>query len=413
MQSWNLDEVFGNAAKFMPTIVHGVEGFASGIIRGVSAMVDKGEPAVEGLSSGFAELGDAVGDAFESIADGAEGGGEALRDTLTLVGNLVRAFGDVVEGAEKAYSYIHDHPIESSLLSGGLALPIVLLDQLSDKSQVVSGDLTDLGRAGSAAGGDVADAWEGADAAMKGYEDTLHGLVDVQLGLLNAQIGWEQSLDDLNDSLKENGKNWDTSTQKGRDNTKALEDAYVAALEYRDAQVANGTQTGVANRQLEAQIAFLEGIALKAGMTKQQFDAMTGALKNYLALDANKTIRTTHVITYEYVSKEGRIGNGSDPRTRPGSAYASGGPVAETGWALVGEHGPEIRWLTKGDYIWDAQKTARAMASGMGPSTTGGGQISATLAVVGAGSPLGGLIQHMVDTGQLQLFVNGQPVTAR
>ncbi len=384
----------------------------SGVIRGVSAMVQKGEPAVEALASGLKELGDAAGDAFEDIADGAEGGGEALRDVIFGVAGAIRVFGKLTEAAEDTYGFIHDHPFDAALMSGGLTLPISFLDSFSDKADHVTGTLGDLGDTGASAAKAIADAWEGADAAMEGYEDTLHHIVDVQLGLLDANIGWEQSLDDLTKSIEENGKHWDITTQKGRDNTAALEDAYKAAIDYRDAQVANGVQTGVANAQLNAQIAYLEGIARKAGMTKAEFDRMTAALMNYINAPMNKTI-TTKFIDVHYVSSEGRIGDGTDPRTKTGRAYASGGPVTETGWSLVGEQGPELRWLNKGDQMWDAEKTARALTGGTGPAAMGGGQISATLRVVGAGNPLSSLIQQLVDAGQLQLFVNGQPVTAR
>ena len=416
VDSWNLDETFGNAAKFVKPLVSGVEGFATGIVRGVSAMVDKGEPAVLALSAGLSELGDAAGDAFEDIADGAEGGGEALRDVLFFTADLIRGFGEITQAAEDAYGYIHDHPIESALMSGGLSLPISLMDQFSDETDQAAVALDDVTlAAGGAArsGEDLADAWVDAETAMKKSAETADRLFDAQMHLAGADIAWEQAVDDLTDSIKENGDSWDITTQKGRDNTEQLITAIQAAKDHRDAMIANGESTATANQRYQDQIAYLQSVALKAGLTKERFDAMTAALLNYINAPMNKTI-VTKFLDIHYVSSEGRIGDGTDPRNRPGSAYAAGGSVSETGWALVGEQGPEIRWLNKGDEIWDAQKTARALTSGMGPMTMGGGgQISATLAVVGNGNPLSGLIQQMVDAGQLQLFVNGQPVTVR
>ncbi len=420
VQSWDLDEVFADAAKYVPVIVRGVEGFATGIVRGVSAMVDKGEPAVEALAAGLAELGDAAGDAFEDIAEGAEGGAEALGDVLDATGQVIRGFGRIVGAAEDAYGYIHDHPVEASFVSMGAALPIVLFDQFHDTVETTAialDEATIAANGGSTAADDLADSWEGAAAAMQDYEDTLHNIVDVQLGLLDANIGWEQSLDDLTESIKENGKNWDITTQKGRDNTAALEEAYRAAIEFRDAQVANGVQTGVANEQLSAQIAFLESVARAAGMTKAEFDRMAAALQHYIDMPQDKTITTKYVtFRYDYgVSKEGRIGSGEDPRTQTGKFYAAGGPVTETGWSMVGEHGPELRWLNKGDYIWDAQKTARALSGKMGPpaaaSGAGGGL---TMRIAGDNSWLAQAIASGVDSGQIQIYDgNGQPVRTR
>jgi hypothetical protein len=120
-----------------------------------------------------------------------------------------------------------------------------------------------------------------------------------------------------------------------------------------------------ANRQYEAQIAYLGDVASKAGLTKTQFDAMTAALLNYIAAPMNKTV-TTKFVDIHYVSQEGRIGSGEDPRTRTGRAYASGGSVAATGISLFGEQGPELRFASEGDYIATARQTKAIMSGGGG-----------------------------------------------
>lgn len=365
VKGWDLGEMFADAAKYVPVIVRGVEGFATGIVRGVSAMVDKGEPAVKALSAGLAEIGEAAGDAFEDIADGAEGGAEALGDVLGATAQIVRGFGRIVGAAEDAYGYIHEHPIEATFASAGLALPIVLFDQLNDVSDQVSGTLANLGGVGSAAGGAVKDAWEGAAAAMQDAADTADLLFETQMDLAGASVGWEQSIDDLTESIKENGKNWDITTQKGRDNTTALMDSIEAAKKVRDANIANGESVASANAKYEAQIAYLRDVASKAGLTRAQFDAMTVALLNYINAPMNKTI-TTRFVDIHYVSQEGRIGSGEDPRTRTGKAYASGGSVASSGVSLFGEQGPELRFASKDDYIATAAQTKKILGSGGG-----------------------------------------------
>lgn len=374
VQSWNLDEMFAGAAKFTPVIVHGAEGFATGIMRGVSAMVERGEPAVEGLSSGLAELGRATGDAFESIADGAEGGGEALRDVIFGVAGAIRVFGELTGAAEDAYSFIHDHPVASAFLSMGASLPITLLDSFSDKTEQAAVALDGVANSssGAAAGGKaVEEAWAGADIAMSNAAEAADHLFDTQMAMTDANVGWEQSIDDLTDSIKENGRNWDITTQKGRDNTTALADSIQAAKQVRDANIANGESVASANAKYEAQIAYLRDVALKAGMTKEQFDRMTAALLNYINTPDNKTV-TTKFLDIHYVSTEGRIGNGTDPRRNTGSAYASGGEVSSTGFSLVGEQGPELRFMNKGDYIATAAET-KAMLGGGGGG--GGGSV--------------------------------------
>lgn len=415
IESWDLDEMFAGAAKYVGPLTHGIEGFATGVIRGVSAMVDKGEPAVKALSAGLAELGDAAGDAFSDIADGAEGGGEALRDVLFFTADVIRGFGKITEAAEDTYDFIHDHPVAAAFMSLGLSLPITLLDQFSDETDqaaIALSDTTIAANGGSDAAKALAEAWEGADAAMEAAAAAADRLFDAQMGIADANIGWEQSIDDLTDSIKENGRNWDITTQKGRDNTNQLLESINAAKAVRDANIENGMSVAEANRKYEQQIAYLQSVATKAGLTKAQFDAMTAALLNYINTPSNKTV-TTRFLDIHYVSTEGRIGSGEDPRTKTGRGYASGGVVDETGWSLVGEHGPELRFLNKGDYIMDAQRTARALA---GVSAPAGGRGGSGITINFSGNTSDWLAQafmKQLQIGQIQIFdSNGQPVTA-
>jgi hypothetical protein len=371
VKGWGLGEVFADAARFVKPLTSGVEGFATGIIRGVSAMTKQGGPAVEALAEGLAEIGEAAGDAFEDIADGAEGGAAALEDTITAVSTLVRVFGAVTGAAEKAYSFVRDHPIEAAIGTGGLSLGITYLDAIGGRAEALPGKFITGGNAAEEAAKKTEDSWEGAAAAMEDAADAADHLYDAQTGLARANIGWEQSIDDLSESIKENGKNWDISTEKGRNNTEALLDSIDAAKRTRDANIENGMSVADANRAYEAQIEYLRGVATKAGLTQAQFDAMTKALLNYINTPMNKTI-TTKFVDIHYVSQEGRIGSGEDPRTRTGRAYASGGPTVE-GVSLFGEEGPELRFASQGDYIATARQTERILSAAGGRGGGGGG----------------------------------------
>lgn len=70
------------------------------------------------------------------------------------------------------------------------------------------------------------------------------------LRIKNAQINYEQSLDDTNAAIKANGRNHDISTQKGRDNWRAL-------LAQADAQSAYVDDVKFTSRSVKDQIAIL------------------------------------------------------------------------------------------------------------------------------------------------------------
>jgi hypothetical protein len=70
-------------------------------------------------------------------------------------------------------------------------------------------------------------------AANEAYFDGL----DILLQLSGAAIGYEQALDDMTASLKENGNTFDIGTQKGRDNARALDDLYASARDVIEAMI--------------------------------------------------------------------------------------------------------------------------------------------------------------------------------
>lgn len=413
VESWNLDDVFADAAGYVKPLVAGVEGFATGVVRGVSAMVNKGEPAVEALSAGLVELGDAAGDAFEAIADGAEGGGEALGDLLVATGNIVRGFGRIVGAAEEAYGYIHEHPVEASVTSLGLALPIVLFDQFNDEVAQAAVSL-DVAESSSAA---FASTQELLAAATKKASDNIAIELGQLLGLDEATDAATKAAQELDETLKKNGYTLSGNSEKALENRDALRTVVDAWEAERAAAIAAGDgsakATDDANAALLKHLTDLRAVLSAHGANTKQLDDYIEAVKRASGLT---------VITYfrNIYSNEGtpmeRLKSGHS-RLGGMDDYASGGPVAETGVALVGENGPELRFLNKGDEIWDAQKTARVMASRYSGGTAAGGASGGgplTLGVAGGGGALGAFLQKLVDDGIIQLFDGtGQPVRAR
>jgi len=414
VEGWNLDEVFGDAAKFVPTIVRGVEGFATNIVRGVAAMVDKGEPAVEALSDGLIDLGDAAGDAFEAIADGSEGGAAALRDVIGATADVVRLFGEITGAAEKTYKFVQDHPIVSALASGGLSLNITLLDQFGDEQKRVLKSVDEIRNAGATAyyGLDQAerDALATTERLNKAFDESRNKI----LGVSNAAIAVEQDYDDLAEGFRKGAGALDVTTQKGRDNLQLINQTIDDLLRQRDAAIeaGGGTQAAydAANAAFNRQLANLEAMVAKLLGSKK-------AAHDLFAEFYDRTVTVTvKVRKVGDVSVEGVI-SGGDQRRNAGTAraYAEGGTVTGTGPMLVGEKGAEIVWGNMGQYVSTAAQTQRLMSvmsrsdSASGPARSGGAM---TLAVSGGGE-FGAFIQKLVDNGQIQLFVDGQPVTAR
>ncbi|WP_405375997.1 MULTISPECIES: phage tail tape measure protein [unclassified Microbacterium] len=87
------------------------------------------------------------------------------------------------------------------------------------------------------------------DTQIEGLADTIRGFGSSVLDTREAQRGFEQAFDDLSDSIKENGKTLDVSTEKGRANQAAVDDLASATYDYAAAIY---DQTGSQEKASEA-----------------------------------------------------------------------------------------------------------------------------------------------------------------
>jgi len=90
--------------------------------------------------------------------------------------------------------------------------------------------------------------------------DALVGMVDAAFGAQDAAINYEASLDALTEAIKENGETHDITTEKGRNNQKALLDVAKAAREQAKANLENGDSLFQVQKDMErAREAFIKG----------------------------------------------------------------------------------------------------------------------------------------------------------
>lgn len=189
---------------------------------------------------------------------------------------------------------------------------------------------------------------------------------DQLLAQSNAEIAYEQAVDDATATIKENGQNLDIGTQKGRENQLALDGMAAAwnnlpaasqnaegALEqaknaYIRASIAAGN-TRQASRELAdalfdiPEIVPIDIQARGAAKTKSDIDAIRTALAR-LPKTTNLTIRTFRE-TY------GRASGGS---REDGVPRATGGPVYGPG---TGTSDSIPAWLSNGEYVVNAAAT--------------------------------------------------------
>lgn len=216
------------------------------------------------------------------------------------------------------------------------------------------------------------------------FADALDKLNRPALDASSAAIAYQQAIADANKSLKENGRTLDITTQKGRDNKRALNEIASAAQDLIDTNSKNGASEATLRAQLATSRRSLEVTATRFGLTKAQAKAYVDQVLQIppaatttvtaktaaasAAIDgitaklnriANKTVRTfveTIATTKSAPYTTGGIGSLLDPRKK-----ADGGAISDPGTA-TSDSIPAL--LSNGEHVWTAKEVA--MAGGQG-----------------------------------------------
>ena len=121
---------------------------------------------------------------------------------------------------------------------------------------------------------------------LESYVQELKGLNSPALDAREAMMAWEESIDQAAESLKRNGKNIDATTDKGRDNTRALDGMARAAI----ANITAMQQNGAGQQALQGQLQVSRDALIK---TAKQFGLSEPAAKQY----ADQVLRIPPAVT--------------------------------------------------------------------------------------------------------------------
>jgi hypothetical protein len=234
--------------------------------------------------------------------------------------------------------------------------------------------------------------------AMNDLTSALKGWADQTTSILSANINWEDALDSVTSTLQTNGNQWDINTEAGRNNMNALIAAKDAAIDNANAMLQNGASVDQVTGQMGLFRGQLENTLTQAGLTQGQIASLIAEMgltpseihttivsnlpdaqrqaQNYL--DVLNSLPSTKRIAVEEVFSGSSSFFGHAPGQwwggdLPGHAWGGGLPP---GWAMVGEHGPE---LTNGKRVIGAGRTQALLASM--PSTPAAAPMASTTVV--------------------------------
>lgn len=111
--------------------------------------------------------------------------------------------------------------------------------------------------------------------ALQAVIEKLTKLSNLALAASDAEIGYQQAVDDARAALKENGKTLDTNTQKGRDNRKALDEIASATNNLIDKKAQEGAKEPTLQRLRDRGTAAFYRQARQMGLNATEADKLT------------------------------------------------------------------------------------------------------------------------------------------
>jgi hypothetical protein len=440
--------MFELMASSIRPLAQGLAGFVEEALPGLREALGNSGPIIAQFAHDLPMVGREFGNMFATMSRG-EGVMKGMHFLMLTLAAVFKIVGGTIHGLSVAFDFLTRNGEKVSAFLAHIPLLGKPFEILRDAARAIN----DTGKEGgfitfsngldegAVAAGRAAGAVAALDKAMGQLNEKLDAQVQSMTAAIDTQIAYEAAVDDLTQSIKDNGKNLDIHTAKGRDNVTAIEAVAKAAFAARDAFIEqNQSQMGLAGATQAANAAFkaqldqlylqLRGLGLADG-------AIQKLLGDWYALvaapPAKLQVQTFYTQSGNAPPSAGRTttGGGPSPRgglrvfNKAGGLYAASGLLNQSamfragptmyGFAERGTGGEAFvaRNADHGRSLAIANAAARWHGGHVVTGNGGGGHVTVELvAGRGAGTAdraLAQLAQYAVRKGALQLrVVNGR-----
>lgn len=330
--------VFERAGRVIVPVVDAMLGLAEQALPGINAGLANIDKFMAPLQVGFRLIGQAIGQFFETILAN-DDAPEAFYDLLIAIEDLIQFFTVLIDVSLDFYGVLRD--IFEFL---GFVEPYSRdIEKFAEKFGIAGDEAVILGRA-------IEGTIEPTEAEVEALEEFNTHIDRLTRGLLATQnnaIAFEQAIDDLTESVQENGRTLDIHEQSGRNNARALLELANVALRTRAEEIALSGNVEQAEAAFQRQRTEIYRLARQMGLSEQATEDLVGQLlripppKNtgvtpatvtrlLAALSAARSFASILAVLGEAVA----IGAGIQP-------HADGGVFNRPHVGLVAEAGPE------------------------------------------------------------------------
>lgn len=227
--------------------------------------------------------------------------------------------------------------------------------------------------------------------AVDAYSEALESTLGLTRDVRDSQVSVEAAIDDLSESIKENGRTFDARTEKGRSNISAVGDLIDAEVAYVEALRLSGRISNDDATQKQTLIGRLRDLERRFPSARREIDQYVAALRRTptavttkvqvdtnparTALDAfvkglPPRLRKIEVEAFVQGTVKAELGGPKGTSDSPfhvrvvnkDFGRAAGGGVSVSHAYLVGERGPELFVPGASGYVMPAEVTRRILA---------------------------------------------------
>lgn len=336
----DLAGTFGKAAPSVTIVARGVADLATNTMPGLNKLLDRSAAFSVTFAQGLGRVGDGLSDFLTHISEsegsiaGLNAGMRILANGIVFVGRALEWLGDRFIGF-------------MSWQSKFLAISANIADAMGQQELggllrywAVEADrfVKEVGAANAATNPwvqglrDLVSAADGSASAVKDLNREIANFYSPALTVSELTDKWEGDLDRLRESIAENGRSLDNHTEAGRANRDMLRTLVEDAMRLHDAEVAaaggSAEATEKANKKYQEQLRYLESLAIKLGLSREEVEKLVSAYKRMPA-DIEREIRIKIITSaVSAAAVAGAIAAGAS--TKGSGQYqgrAAGGPV--------------------------------------------------------------------------------------
>jgi hypothetical protein len=344
MEGW-FKEVFAQSATFIEPLTRAVTGFIEGLLPGLLETLRNIGPVIEELAGAGRVLGMVVGEALRIIS-GSDDAAEGLHDVVVAFGVLILSAAVLIRSLTEIYGVLRDI---SLLLTGPSGWAQFFAGQAAD-------DQAEAVRNAASANGLYKDSinalvapTEAEAKAIADLNNQISQLGNQLLAQQNNAIAFEQGIDDLTASVKENGRSLLLTGEAGRENARILLQLANTAIKTRADTIALTGSSVAAEAAFQKQAAQIRTLAHNLGLSDTATENLIGELLRIPPPKASgvdqATLTRLRAAVAAATSLQGKLGAlariGLNIGVAHVQAHADGGVFSTPHMGVVAEAGPE------------------------------------------------------------------------